>query len=123
MVSLVLYASAWLRGNVLMSHKLSFGHLLGFLLVLSFITGFAVYVLAGATTNKGTTGAIASESAIIMREEKASCSKYGKYASLSTLEDEGLLAHKPVYNSVVYIPGTGCGTIVIGSPAYQSPAG
>ena len=106
-----------------MSHKLSFGHLLGFLLVLSFITGFAVYVLAGATTNKGTTGAIASESAIIMRAEKASCSKYGKYASISTLRSEGLLAFKPVYNSAVYLPGKGCGAIVIGSPAYQSPAG
>ena len=106
-----------------MSQRLSFGHFLGVVLALSFIIGFAVYVLSGASTNKGTTGAIGSESATIMRAEKASCSKYGKYASLSTLEDEGLLAHKPVYNSVVYIPGTGCGTIVIGSPAYQSPAG
>jgi hypothetical protein len=80
-------------------------------------------VLSAATTDKGTTGAIGSESAIIMAAEKASCSKYGKYASISTLRDEGLLAHQPVYNSVVYLPGKGCGTIVIGSPAYQSPAG
>jgi hypothetical protein len=106
-----------------MSQKLSFGHLLGAVLALSFIMGFAVYVLSGATTNKGTTGAIGSESATIMRAEKASCSKYGKYASISTLRKEGLLALKPVYNSVVYLPGNGCGTIVIGSPAYQSPAG
>jgi hypothetical protein len=109
--------------NNLSGHKPSFGHLLGFLLALSFITGFAVYVLTGATTDKGTTAAIASESAIIMRAEKASCSKYGKYATIPKLEGEGLLVHKPVYNSVVYIPGPGCGTIVIGSPAYQSPAG
>ncbi len=46
-----------------MSHKLSFGHLLGAALALSFIMGFAVYVLSGATTNKGTTRAIGSESA------------------------------------------------------------
>jgi hypothetical protein len=106
-----------------MSQRPSFGHLLGAVLALSFIIGFAVYVLSGATTNKGTTGAIASESTTIMRAEKASCSKYGKYASTSTLRDEGLLPLKPVYNSVVYLPGKGCGTIVIGSPAYQSPAG
>ncbi|MGP8209056.1 MAG: hypothetical protein ACLQVK_23890 [Acidimicrobiales bacterium] len=106
-----------------MSRKLSFGRLLGVLLALSFITGFAVYLLSGATTDKGTTAAIGSENAVIMRAEKASCSKYGKYASISTLRDEGLLAHQPVYNSVVYLPGPGCGTIVIGSPAYQSPAG
>lgn len=106
-----------------MSQKLSFGHLLGAVLALSFIIGFAVYLLWGATTNKGTTGAIGSESATIMRAEKASCSKYGKYASISTLRNEGLLRLKPVYNSVVYLPGKGCGAIVIGSPAYQSPAG
>jgi hypothetical protein len=106
-----------------MSKKLSFGHLLGAALALSFVIGFAVYLLSGATTNKGTTGAIGSESATIMRAEKTSCSKYGKYASISTLRNEGLLGLKPVYNSVVYLPGKGCGTIVIGSPAYQSPAG
>jgi hypothetical protein len=92
-------------------------------LALSFIIGFAVYALSGATTNKGTTGAIQSESATIMRAEKASCSKYGKYASISTLRHEGLLVSQPVYNSIVYLPGKGCGTIVVGSPAYQSPAG
>jgi hypothetical protein len=109
--------------SVLMSQRLSFGHFLGVVLALSFIIGFAVYVLSGATINKGTTGAIQSESATIMRAEKASCSKYGKYASISTLRHEGLLASQPVYNSIVYLPGQGCGTIVIGSPAYQSPAG
>ena len=106
-----------------MAQRLSFGRLLGAVLALSFIMGFAVYVLSGATTDKGTTGAIGSESAAIMKAERASCSKYGKYASISTLRDEGLLASQPVYNSVVYLPGKGCGTIVIGSPAYQSPAG
>lgn len=105
-----------------MSQRLSFGHLLGAVLAVSFIIGFAAYVVSGATTNKGTTGAIGSESATIMRAEKASCAKYGKYASISTLRDEGLLTHEPIYNSVVYLPGKGCGTIVIGSPAYQSPA-
>jgi len=110
------------RGS-LVSAKLSFGHLVGALLALSFIVGFAVYVLSGATTNKGTTRAIGSESAAIMTAEKASCSEYGKYASISTLRNEGLLAFEPAYNSVVYLPGTGCGTIVVGSPAYQPPAG
>jgi hypothetical protein len=106
-----------------MSYRLSFGRLLGAALALSFAAGFAVYVLSGATTNKGTTGAIGSENTIIMRAEKASCAKYGKYASIATLQSEGLLAFKPVYNSVVYLPGRGCGQIVVGSPAYQSPAG
>jgi hypothetical protein len=106
-----------------MSQRFSFRHLLGAALALSFIIGFAVYVLTGATTNKGTTGAIGSESAIIMRAEKASCARYGKYATISTLLKEGLLATKPIYNSVVYVPGAGCGTIVVGSPAYQSPEG
>jgi hypothetical protein len=106
-----------------MSQRLSFRHLLGAALALSFIVGFGVYVLSGATTNKGTTGAIRSESAMIMRAEKASCARYGRYASISTLLKEGLLATKPTYNSVVYLPGAGCGTIVIGSPAYQSPEG
>jgi hypothetical protein len=104
-----------------MSPRLSFGHLLAVVLALSFLIGFAVYVISGATTNKGTTGAIGAESAIIMRAERASCAKYGKYASIATLQHEGLLAIKPIYNSVVYLPGPGCGTIVIGSPAYQSP--
>ena len=93
------------------------------MLALSFIVGFAVYVLSGAPTDKGTTGAIKSESATIMKAEKASCSKYGKYAPIAMLRDEGLLGREPVYNSVVYLPGKGCGTIVIGSPAYQAPAG
>jgi hypothetical protein len=106
-----------------MSHKFSLRQLLGTLLVVSFIMGFAVYVLSGATTSKGTTRAIGSESAAIMRAEKASCSKYGKYAPISILRSEGLLAFAPIYNSVVLLPGNGCGTIVIGSPAYQSPAG
>ena len=106
-----------------MSRRLSMGQLLAIALVLSFIVGFAAYVLSGATTDKGTTGAIASESARIMRAEKASCAKFGRYASLSTLRGEGLLGFKPVYNSVVYLPGKGCGVIVIGSPSYQLPAG
>ncbi len=106
-----------------MPQKPSFGRLLCAVLALSFVVGFAIYVVSGATTDKGTTRAIGSESAIIKGAEKASCSKYGKYASIAMLRDEGLLAFAPVYNSVVYLPGPGCGTIVIGSPAYQSPAG
>jgi hypothetical protein len=106
-----------------MSHKLPFGRFLGVVLALSFTIGFAVYVLSGATTDKGTSRAIGSESATIMKAEKASCSRYGKYAPISTLRKDGLLAFEPVYNSVVYLAGPGCGTIVIGSPSYQSPAG
>ena len=109
--------------SVLTSQRRSFARLLGAAAALSFIVGFAVYVVSGATTNKGTTGAIGSENAVIARAEKASCYKYGKYASISALRHEGLLAANPVYNSVVYLPGKGCGTIIIGSPAYQSPAG
>jgi hypothetical protein len=105
-----------------LSFRLSFRQVLSAALAISFVLGFATYLLSGATTDKGTTGAIASENASIMRAEKASCSKYGLYASLSTLRREGLLTFAPVYNSVVYLPGKNCGTIVIGSPAYQSPA-
>jgi hypothetical protein len=106
-----------------MFKKLSFAHLLGAVLTVSFIVGFAAFVLSGATTNKGTTGAIRAENATIMTAESTRCTRYGTYASISTLRKEGLLSFKPVYNSVVYLPGKGCGTIVIGSPAYQSPAG
>ncbi len=105
-----------------MFQKLSFSHILVAVLIVSFIVGFAVFVMSGATTNKGTTGAIATENAAIMNAEKTRCTRYGTYASIATLEREGLLTFKPVYNSVVYLPGKHCGTIVIGSPAYQSPA-
>jgi hypothetical protein len=106
-----------------MFEKLSFVRLLAAVLALSFIVGFAVFVLLGATTNKGTTGAIGAERATIMTAEKTSCIRYGTYASIATLRREGLLTFKPAYNSVVFVPGKHCGTIVIGSPAYQSPAG
>ena len=106
-----------------MFEKLSFAHLLGAVLTLSFIAGFAVFVLSGATTNKGTTGAIGAEYATIMSAEKTSCLRYGTYASITTLRRDGLLTFKPVYNSVVYVPGKHCGTIIVGSPAYQLPAG
>jgi hypothetical protein len=109
--------------SVLMFKRLSFAHILGAVLALSFVVGFAVFVLSGATTNKGTTGAIGAENTTIMSAERASCVRYGTYASLATLQREGLLAFKPVYNSVVYVPGKHCGTIVIGSPAYQPTAG
>ncbi len=106
-----------------MFKNLSFRHLLGVVLVLSFIAGFALYVLSGATTDKGTTGAISAERATIQTAEKTSCRRFGTYASIATLRRDGLLTFKPVYNSAVFLPGKGCGTIVIGSPAYQSPAG
>jgi hypothetical protein len=105
-----------------MIKKLSFAHLVGAVLALSFILGFAVFVLS-ATTNKGTTGAIRAERATIMTAEQTRCLRYGTYASIATLQMERLLTFKPVYNSVVYVPGKGCGTIVVGSPDFQSPAG
>ena len=101
----------------------SFTRVVGAVVALSFVAGFAVYVLSGATTNKGTTGAIGAENARIMAAEKASCKQFGAYASIATLRKEGLLPSKPVYNSVVYIPGKHCGTVIVGSPAYQSPVG
>jgi hypothetical protein len=106
-----------------MFQKISFIHFLGVVLALSFIAGFAVFVLTGATTNKGTSSAIAAESARIMSAEKARCTKYGTYAPIATLRKEGLLSFQPIYNSIVYVPGPHCGTIVIGSSAYQAPAG
>jgi hypothetical protein len=105
-----------------MVRKLSFAHVVAGVLALSFILGFTVFVLS-ATTNRGTTGAIGAERATIMTAEKTRCLRYGTYASIATLQRERLLTFKPVYNSVVYVPGKGCGTIVVGSPAYQSPAG
>jgi hypothetical protein len=103
--------------------KPSIARLVGAVLACSFIAGFAVFVLTGATTNRGTIGAIRAESATIMTAEKTSCIEFGTYASIATLRREGLLTFKPAYNSVVYLPGKHCGTIVIGSPAYQSSAG
>jgi len=105
-----------------MFRKLSFTQLLGLLLALSFMVGFTVFVLLGATTNRGTSGAIGAERALIKSAEKMRCAKYGTYAPIATLQKEGLLTFKPTYNSVVYIPGKHCGTLVIGSSAYQSPA-
>jgi hypothetical protein len=105
-----------------MLKKLSFAHFLGAVLLLSFILGFAVFVLSGATTNEGTSGAIGAENATIMSAEKMQCLRFGTYASITTLRREGLLTFEPVYNSVVYVPGKHCGTIVVGSPAYQSSA-
>jgi len=109
--------------STLLFRKLTLFQLAGTVLVLSFIAGFAVFLLTGATTNKGTTSAIASENAVIMNAEKTSCRTFGSYATIPTLRREGLLTFKPTYNSVVYLPGKHCGTIVVGSPAYQSSAG
>lgn len=108
--------------GILVFEKFSFTQLLSGVLVLSFVAGFSVFVLSGATTNKGTTGAIGVERALIQSAEKTRCAEYGAYASIPTLRREGFLNFKPTYNSVVYIPGPHCGTIVIGSSAYQSPA-
>jgi hypothetical protein len=103
--------------------KLSFLHLAGALLVVAVVVGAVGYAVLGATTNKGTTGAIGAENARIMSAERTSCRKDGKYGTIATLLREGLLPAEPTYNSVVYLPGKGCGTIVVGSPAYQSAAG
>jgi hypothetical protein len=103
--------------------RFSFVHLLIAAFVVAFIAGFALFVLSGATTDRGTTGAISAEYHEIVSAEHASCAKHGHYASLSTLEKEQLLTFKPVYNSVVYLPGAHCGSIIVGSSAYQSAAG
>lgn len=103
--------------------RLSFVHLVAAVFVLAFIAGVAVFVASGATTNKGTTGAIAAEYARIVVAEKTSCSRYGRYASIATLRKEGLLGFTPLYNSVIYLPGKHCGSIVVGSSAYQATAG
>jgi hypothetical protein len=100
-----------------------FGRLVLIVLAVGIVVGFAAYVIAGATTNTGTTGAIGSENARIMAAERASCARFGSYATIATLRREGLLSFVPTYNSVVVVPGSGCGTIVVGSPDYQSPAG
>jgi hypothetical protein len=110
-------------GSILVLGKPSFPHLLAAALALSFVVGFAVFVLTGATTDRGTNGAIGAERATIMSAERASCTRFGTYASIATLRREGLLTFKPVYNSVVFLPGAHCGTLVIGSPSYESPAG
>jgi hypothetical protein len=102
--------------------KISFAQIVGAVVVLMVILGVVLFVLLGATTNKGTTGAIHAEYSKIVRAEKISCATHGRYGSLATLENEGLLTFKPIYNSVVYLPGPGCGSFVVGSAAYQSAA-
>jgi hypothetical protein len=109
--------------DVVMLKRLSFVQLISLMLIAGVIAGVVGYVLDGATTNKGTTGAIAAETSKINQAEKLSCTEHGRYAPLATLEREGLLPFRPIYNSIVYVPGPGCGTIVVGSPAYQSQAG
>ncbi len=106
-----------------MFKQLTFVNLLGVVLVIALLAGIATYIVSGATTNKGTTEAIANENAKIVSAEKTSCTKNGTYGTIATLEREGLLTFKPTYNSVVYVPGKGCGTIVVGSAAYQPAAG
>lgn len=105
-----------------MLQKLSFRQLLIVAFVLTFVGGFVAFVLTGATTNEGTTSAIRAERAVIQSAERVQCRTFGTYGSTSTLRRNGLLIFKPQYNSVVYVPGKKCGTIVIGSPSYQSPA-
>jgi len=105
-----------------MLKKLSFGRFLVAVLVSFIIIGFAVFVLTGARTNKGTTAAIRAERTVIMNAEIARCQRFGTYASITILRSENFLSINPVYNSVVYIPGDHCGTIIIGSAAYQSTA-
>lgn len=104
-----------------MLKRLSFVQALVAIFALTFIVGFATFVWSGATTDKGTPNAIRAERAIIMSAERARCRHFGTYSSIATLRSEGLLAFKPIYNSVVYLPGTHCGTIIIGSPSFQSP--
>jgi hypothetical protein len=107
--------------SVLALKKPSFTQLVVTILALSFVVGFAVFA-ASAPTNKGTTGAIGAERVIILSAERTRCREYGTYASITTLRSEGLLTFDPVYNSVVYLPGTHCGTIIVGSSSYQSTA-
>ena len=76
-------------------------------LAVGIVVGFAAYVIAGATTNTGTTGAIGSENARIMAAERASCARFGSYATIATLRREGLLSFVPTFNSVVVVPGSG----------------
>jgi hypothetical protein len=103
--------------------NLSFVHLVGAVLVVAAVAGIVGYIASGTPTNEGTTSAIGAENAKIMIAERLSCREDGTYGTVPTLEREGLLAFKPVYNSVVYIPGRGCGAVVVGSPAYQAAAG
>lgn len=109
-----------LEGSIAILEKLTSIRVLAVVLALSFVGGFAAFVGGGATTNKGTTGAIAAERARIRAAESRSCRLHGSYASIATLRREGLLTFTPTYNSVVYLPGPRCGTIVIGSSSYQS---
>jgi hypothetical protein len=103
--------------------RISFGQAVVTTVALAVIAGFVGYAVLGTKTDAGTTGTIGAENARIMTAEHASCVRFGRYGSLATLRKEGLLTFTPTYNSVVYIPGTGCGTIVVGSSAYQSSAG
>ena len=102
--------------------RLTFLRLTGIALAIGAVVGFGAYAAFGTPRNAGTVGAIGSEDAVIMAAEKASCHKYGSYASIEKLRAEGLLASAPVYNSIVILPGKGCGTVVVGSPSYQSPS-
>jgi hypothetical protein len=103
------------------SKNISFPRVLVAIFCLTFVAGFAVVVLSG-TTDEGTTSAIHAERLAILKAEKVRCRQYGSYASTKTLRREGLLPFKPMYNSVVYLAGAHCGTIIIGSPSYQSPS-
>jgi hypothetical protein len=103
--------------------RVSFGHAVVAVVVIAVIVGVVGYAISGTKTDAGTTGAIAAENARIISAENSSCKRFGRYGTLATLKSERLLTFTPTYNSVVYIPGKDCGTIVVGSSAYQSSAG
>lgn len=106
-----------------MVRRISFGHAVVAMVALAVFAGIVGYALSGTKTDAGTTGAIGAENARILTAEHSSCKRFGHYGTLATLRSEGVLTFTPTYNAVVYIPGKDCGTIVVGSSAYQSSAG
>ena len=101
----------------------SFVHLLVAVFALGVVAGFAAFILSGATTNTGTSSAIGSEYSRIVAAEQLSCLRFGTFGTVATLRRERVLDFQPAYNSVVFLPGSHCGSYVVGSSAYQSSGG
>ena len=102
-----------------MFERHSFAHVLGAVLVLSFVVGFgSIRSMDGAITNKGTSGAIKAENALIMKAESTSCGRFGTYASIATLRRRRT-PHVPAALQTrcgSAAEGQDCGTIVSSAP-------
>ena len=105
-----------------MVKKLSFAHLVGAVLVLSFILGFAVFVLSSYHEQRNDRRHRSRES----HDHDSGKDALSAVRHLRVDRDAAARGTAHVQAGLQLgrlCPREGCGTIIVGSPAYQSPAG